>query len=70
MGAIVNIALNVWLIPLYGGIGTSVATLIAYFVSTFYILLIPKTREQGILMLKSLFLIHLFQKISTIGNPR
>jgi O-antigen/teichoic acid export membrane protein len=70
MGAIINIALNFWLIPLYGGIGTSVATLIAYFVSTFYILLIPKTREQGVLMLKSLFLIHLFQKISTRGNTR
>jgi O-antigen/teichoic acid export membrane protein len=69
-GAVVNIALNFWLIPLYGGIGTSVATLIAYFVSTFYILLIPKTREQGILMLKSLFLIHLFQKISARGNTR
>ncbi len=67
-GAIVNIALNLWLIPLYGGIGTSIATLVAYFVSTFYILLIPKTRRQGILMLKSLFLIHLFQKINTRGN--
>ncbi|MHA4894067.1 flippase [Pedobacter sp. PWIIR3] len=69
-GAIVNIALNFWLIPLYGGIGTSIATLIAYFVSTFYILLIPKTRHQGILMLKSLFLIHLFQKITARGNAR
>lgn len=69
-GAVVNILLNLWLIPLYGGIGTSIATLIAYFVSTFYILLIPKTRQQGILMLKSLFLIHLFQKITTRGNAR
>ncbi|MES2828368.1 MAG: flippase [Bacteroidota bacterium] len=69
-GAVVNILLNLWLIPLYGGIGTSVATLIAYFVSTFYILLIPKTRQQGILMLKSLFLIHLFQKITARGNAR
>lgn len=63
VGAIVNILLNLWLIPLYGGIGTSVATLIACFVSAFYVLLIPKTREQGVLMLKSLFLIHLFQKL-------
>jgi O-antigen/teichoic acid export membrane protein len=69
-GAILNIALNFWLIPLYGGIGASLATLVACFVSTFYILLIPKTREQGVLMLKSLFLIHLFQKISTRGNTR
>ncbi|MEJ7556759.1 MAG: flippase [Pedobacter sp.] len=70
VGAIVNIGLNLWLIPLYGGIGTSVATLVACFVSTFYILLIPKTRQQGILMLKSLFLIHLIQKISARVNRR
>lgn len=63
-GAIVNIGLNFWLIPLYGGVGTSIATLIACFVSTFWILLIPKTRSQGIMMLKSLFLISLFDKIS------
>jgi O-antigen/teichoic acid export membrane protein len=70
MGAIVNVALNFWLIPQYGGVGTSIATLIAYFVSTFYIILIPKTRQQGILMLKSLFLIHLFEKITTRVNTR
>jgi O-antigen/teichoic acid export membrane protein len=63
VGAVVNILLNFWLIPRYGGLGTSVATMIACFVSAFYVLLIPKTREQGILMLKSLFLIHLFQKL-------
>ncbi|WP_432714283.1 flippase [Pedobacter sp.] len=62
-GAIVNILLNFWLIPLYGGIGASIATLIACFVSTFYILFIPKTRQQGIMMLKSLFLISAIQKI-------
>jgi len=62
-GALVNIFLNFWLIPLYGGIGASIATLVACFISTFYLLLIPKTRQQGIMMLKSLFLITLFQKI-------
>ncbi|MDN3587321.1 flippase [Pedobacter aquatilis] len=62
-GAIVNIALNFWLIPKYAGVGASIATLIACFVSTFYLLLIPKTRQQGIMMLKSLFLITAFQKI-------
>ncbi|RYD79653.1 MAG: flippase [Sphingobacteriales bacterium] len=62
-GAIVNILLNLWLIPKYAGIGASLATLIACFVSTFYVLLIPKTRQQGIMMLKSLFLITAFKKI-------
>ncbi len=63
LGAVVNILLNFWLIPKYGGIGASIATLIACFVSAFYLLLIPKTRQQGIMMLKSLFLFKLFQKI-------
>lgn len=63
MGAIVNILLNLWLIPKYAGIGASIATLIACFISAFLILFIPKTRPQGIMMLKSLFLISLFQKI-------
>ena len=62
-GAVANILLNLWLIPLYGGIGASIATLIACFLSTFYIIFIPKTRQQGIMMLKSLFLISALQKI-------
>ena len=62
-GAIINILLNLWLIPQYGGVGASIATLVACFVSTFYLLLIPKTRDQGFMMLKSLFLVSLFQKI-------
>jgi O-antigen/teichoic acid export membrane protein len=64
VGAVVNIILNLWLIPLYGGIGASIATLIAYFVATFFIVLIPRTRRQGLMMFKSLFLISLIQKIS------
>lgn len=62
-GALLNIALNFWLIPKYGGVGASVATLIACAVSAFYLLIVPKTREQGKMMLKSLFLVTAFQKI-------
>lgn len=62
-GAIVNVLLNLWLIPLYGGVGASIATLVAYACSTFYLLFIPKTRQQGLMMLKSLFLISIYQKI-------
>ncbi len=64
VGALVNIILNLWLIPLYGGIGASIATLIAYFVAAFFIVVIPHTRQQGLMMFKSLFLISLAQKIS------
>lgn len=63
IGAIVNIVLNLFFIPAYGIIGAAYATLIAYAVATFFILFIPKTRQQGVMMLKSLFLISLFQKI-------
>lgn len=63
LGAIVNIALNIVLIPKMGMMGTAIATVIAYFVSAFFILFIPKLRQQGIMMLKSLFLVTAFQKI-------
>lgn len=63
IGAIVNIILNLFFIPAYGIIGAAYATLIAYAVATFFILFIPKTRQQGLMMLKSLFLISLVQKI-------
>lgn len=63
VGAVLNVLLNLWLIPLYGGLGASIATLIACMSTTFYLLLLPKTRVQGIMLLKSLFLFTVFQKI-------
>jgi O-antigen/teichoic acid export membrane protein len=62
-GAIVNIALNLVLIPKMGMMGAAIATLIAYASATFFILVIPKVSAQGLMMLRSLFLISLFQKI-------
>ncbi len=62
VGAVVNIVLNIFLIPKYGIMGAAIATLIAYFTATFLILVIPKTQKQGVMMLKSLFLVTLFQK--------
>ena len=63
VGAVVNIVLNIFLIPAYGILGAAYATLAAYGMATFFILFIPKTRDQGLLMLRSLFLISLVQKI-------
>src|SRR5690606_25623499 len=54
VGALINIILNIMWIPVFGIKGAAWATLIAYAVSTFYILLIPRTRTQGTMMLKSL----------------
>lgn len=62
-GAIVNIGLNIFLIPKYGIMGAAIATLVAYFSATFLIIVIPKTSKQGVMMLKSLFLVTLFQKL-------
>lgn len=63
VGALINIILNLWFIPLMGIMGAAVATLVAYFASTFFIFFIPKLRDQAIMMFKSLFLITLIQKI-------
>lgn len=62
-GAIVNIALNLILIPKMGMMGAAIATLVAYASAAFFIIFIPKVNRQGIMMFKSLFLISLFQKI-------
>lgn len=62
-GAVVNILLNLVLIPRMGMMGAAVATLVAYASATFFVLFIPKTFKQGIMMLKSLFLISLFKKL-------
>ena len=63
VGAVINIILNIFWIPKYGIQGAAYATLIAFAASTFWILLIPKTRAQGVMMLKSLFLITLFSRL-------
>ena len=62
-GAIVNIILNIILLPRYGIMGAAYATLAAYFIATFFVIFIPQTREQGVRMFKSLFLISLLQKL-------
>jgi len=62
-GAIVNILLNLVLIPHMGMMGAAIATLVAYASATFFIVFIPKVNDQAVMMFKSLFLISLVQKI-------
>ena len=62
IGAIVNVILNIVLIPKYGINGAAFATLISYSVVTFFIGFIPKTNKQAILMLKS------FNLLSIVGG--
>jgi len=63
IGAIVNVILNIVLIPKYGVNGAASATLISYFAATFSMGFIAKTKRQVVLMLKSfLFPIKIFKE--------
>jgi PST family polysaccharide transporter len=56
LGAVVNIILNIYLIPQYQAIGAIIAFTVSYFITYFVIdLIYPKTRANAILMIKSMF---------------
>ena len=63
-GMIINIGLNIILIPIYGIKGAAIATLISYTAATFFILFIPKTRKQVGMMIKSIFLVNFFRMLA------
>lgn len=63
VGMVLNIVLNFILIPIYGLIGSAVATLISYTISVLFIGFFPTTRKQFILAIKSIVLIQLFTYI-------
>jgi PST family polysaccharide transporter len=55
IGAIMNIALNLWLIPRYGATGAAIATLISYVVvNTVLIGVFSKTRPMFMMQVRSL----------------
>lgn len=57
LGAIANVILNLLLIPSMGGIGASIATLVAYWIATHISCFIRKPLfKSGIMITKSLFL--------------
>jgi polysaccharide transporter, PST family len=59
IGAIINILLNLMLIPHYGGIGAAIATVISQaFASFFSHVFHPKTRKLFLLQIKSLLLFY------------
>lgn len=54
-GALFNVLLNLWLIPLYGGIGAAWATLISYSVASYFSLFISNnTRPFAFMMSKAM----------------
>ena len=55
-GAIINVLLNLYLIPSYGGFGAAIATIISYSFSSYLSLFLnKKTRFMAMLMTKSIF---------------
>lgn len=63
VGALVNIALNIWWIPKYGMIGAAYATLLTYACTALFIIFVPKTRAQGWMIIKALLFIPTIQRI-------
>ncbi|MEL6910512.1 MAG: flippase [Cyanobacteria bacterium J06629_2] len=57
LGMIANLALNFWLIPIYGGNGAAIATVISYgIVSHLACLIYPKLGDTGWMLTKALFI--------------
>ena len=55
-GAVSNIVLNYFLIPIYGEIGAAIATIISYSITSFFILaLFKETRNMFFIFLRSMF---------------
>ena len=61
IGMIVNVILNIILIPIYGIIGSAVATLISYTLSTFSIVLFKKSRQQFLMLIKAIVFIDVLK---------
>ena len=60
MGMIINVILNLWLIPIYGIVGSALATLVSYSIATISIVFSKKTSFHLLMMLRSILFIDLF----------
>lgn len=62
-GCIANILLNLYLIPRFGARGAAAATLVSYFISTFFLILWKETRSTAWMMLKSLWIFRAIARL-------
>jgi len=63
MGAVLNIALNFWLIPVYGAVGAALATLLSYAVVTFFSdLLQQETRKMFLMKVSALNPLDIYKR--------
>ena len=67
IGMITNVFLNIVLIRKYGINGAAIATVFSRFMATLFIVFVPKTREQAILMLKSFNLLSIFDSSDSLA---
>ena len=63
VGCVLNVILNVLFIPSFGLVGAAFATVISYSLSVLSILLFKRTRQHGILMLRSFNLIRVVKQL-------
>lgn len=69
LGMIINVLMNLFLIPAYGINGAAFATLISYSVTVFSIYFDKRAREQFYMMLKSIMLVNILKLIKgTLRN--
>ncbi|QQS35235.1 MAG: flippase [Ignavibacteriales bacterium] len=61
VGMVVNVILNLVLIPVYGIVGSAIATLVSYSMATFSIAFSASTREQLYMMIKSIFFVNIIK---------
>jgi O-antigen/teichoic acid export membrane protein len=69
-GMVLNVILNLILIPMYGIIGSAVATLISYSLIIFSLAFHKRFIVQFSMILKSIFLITLFQYLMNVFNKK
>ena len=70
IGMILNVILNFIFIPIYGLPGSAFATLISYSTIIFSFSFHPKFVVQSRMMMRSIFLISLFEYISNVVNSK
>lgn len=69
LGAAVNVLLNWFLIPAYGGVGAAVATVVSYAVAGYLAcFIVPQTRSAGKMMSRAL--VVPFRTIARIGSSK
>ena len=64
--AIMNVILNIILIPIYGWIWAAVSTVVSYTISVYIIIIIKKTRKNWLLLVKGLNIFYTIKNLQKI----